>query len=309
MGDLVPLKVYSENLSDRSLSAQFNSRRADKELKFAVEKQFALERIRDNKKLQECRPETVRGAMLDQAVTGLSLSPVLQHAYLIPWGDVCTFSPSYRGLTHLAVKAGTLKSIQAAVVYENDQFDTYYDESGPRLIHKPARKNRGKETDVWSLARFTNGDKHLEVMTWEEVMKCKAAAERLHKGKTPPAWVAWPHEMAKKCCVRRGFKFWPLDEGGQLEAAMKAMDRAEPMDWGTVEREEPQDQELVMSESEVEGLEAFCRDLGIKDPGKWLSGLSEALGYQSIEQVPSAKYEECKQRIQRRYDALQESGP
>lgn len=315
MAELVPFK---EAVTDRRLAAQFNARRPNKDLRFAAERQFALEIIRDNKALQACRPETIRAAMLDQAVTGLSLSPALQHAYLIPWGDVATFSPSYRGLVHLCVAAGTIKSIASAVVHENDKFDYFWDESGPRLLHNPARQNRGRETHAWCLAQFTNGDKHLEVMEWTEVLECKRAAERLYERKrakggeapvTPPAWKYWPHQQARKCCIRRGWKFWPLDDSGQIRAAMEAMNQVEPVDFGDTEKASDEPQTVVLSESDIEALDAYCRSLGVSDPGKWLSGLSQALGYESIEQVPSAKYDECVRRIKTRWETLQEAGP
>lgn len=307
--NLAKVKEFYAQTQDKSLMSKYNARRADKSLRFKAEQEYALQRIRDSEQLQNCRPATVRQALLDQATTGLSLSPVLQHAYLIPWGDVATFSPSYRGLVHLLTKAGTLKSIQAAVVRQNDDFDYGYTEDGGWLRHNPARKNPGPPTHAWALAKFTNGERHLEVMSWEEVERCRAGAERLHKGKTPPAWRQWPEEMAKKCAIRRGWKFWPMDDSGQIAAAMQVMDKAEPIDFGEAPPREDEKQELLLSREDVHALESFTRNLGVDEPEKWLSGLSRALGYDSIDQVPAKRFEECKERIRNRWDRMQEQPP
>src|SRR5690349_753572 len=124
MGDLQV--SFQEALVDKRFVGQWNAARYFKTLKFAVERRYVetLLAKKDSKgnpsMLLQCTPESVQVAMLDAAAAGLSLSPSLGHAYLVPYRPTATFRVGYRGLVFAALKCGTVKDVQAALVRSKD---------------------------------------------------------------------------------------------------------------------------------------------------------------------------------------------
>lgn len=115
------IQVYEAALT-KQLARQWSRHRAEDSLQWAAEKQYALNILRKNDYHRTCTPESFAAAMLDVAFTGLSLSPTLGLAYLIPYKGELTFKPSYKGFEQLVYKAGTVKSIQAVLVRHGDSF-------------------------------------------------------------------------------------------------------------------------------------------------------------------------------------------
>jgi recombination protein RecT len=72
--------------------------------------------------LARCTPESFLGALLTASQLGLEAGPTGE-AYFVPYGQVCTFIPGYRGLIKLARQSGQVSDIYAEIVYENDEFD------------------------------------------------------------------------------------------------------------------------------------------------------------------------------------------
>ena len=119
-GQLMVITTALNGSESKSLASKFNSGRFDKSMKWAAERSFAMQAFKKNEQLQRCSMESIQNAMLDVAYSGLTLAPSLAHGYLIPYGNVCTFSPGYRGLMHMGFKAGTVKSIQVNLAYRQD---------------------------------------------------------------------------------------------------------------------------------------------------------------------------------------------
>jgi recombination protein RecT len=280
------LADYKALLTEKSFASKFA--RYGHGLKVAAERTFALQIIQKNPRLRECTPQSVQNALMDVAYMGLSLSPSLAHVYLVPYKNHCDALISYLGLLHLAFKAGTVKSVQTVLVREKDEFHVGTDKGGRFVIHREARMDRGEVTNVYCIAEFTNGGRHIEVMDREEL----AAVERAASARNEKGGAVWRGpfrgEMMKKACIRRAWKSWPKDAA--LEHAAEVMNRVEPMDF-TIEGEAVP----VISPEQVSTLVDLCNDLGI-DEGKF----ARAFNVSSIESIPASHWEEARHILTKR---------
>lgn len=160
--------------------------------------------IRQTPALARCTPESFLGALLTASQLGLEPGPIGE-AYLVPYGQVCTFVPGYRGLIKLARNSGQLRDIWAEVVFANDTF-RYSLGLHRDLVHEPASGDRGKPVAVYAAAQLVDGGTPFVVMTVDEV---EAIRGRSRAGKNGP-WVTDWAAMAKKTVVKQLMKWLPL---------------------------------------------------------------------------------------------------
>ena len=155
--------------------------------------------------LAACSPQSFIGAMLTAASLGLEVNSPLGHAYLIPYGNNCQFQLGYRGMIELAYRSGDIKSIEAHIVYENDEFDFEFGLS-PKLKHKPAKKDRGDAVWAYAVYHTKEGGYGFEVMSVEDINRHRA---KYSKAKNSPWDTEWS-AMAKKTVLKRVLKYAPL---------------------------------------------------------------------------------------------------
>jgi len=287
--------------SSRSLASRFNSGRFDKDMKWAAERSFAEQAIQKNEKLQVCSPESIQGALLDVAYSGLSLSPTLAHGYLIPYGRTCSFSPGYRGLMHMAYKAGTVKSIQVNLVHRNDPtFKMWTDERGRHIQHEEnARGNRGDVTHAYCICNLTaGGPPIIEVMDRTSLDAIRAASQR-RNASGGAVWKVWPEEMMKKAVIRRASKFWPKDSGGILQHIMEVSDRHDGIEFEPSPDEATPEAELCMNTDQYTALHDLLVDRGIEAhvAPEWLRRWAQSKGYASIDDTPARLFDEAKSAL------------
>lgn len=287
----------------KSLASKFTSGRFDKDMKWAAERSFAEQAIQKNEELQRCTPASIQGAMLDVAYSGLSLSPTLAHGYLIPYGSVCTFAPGYRGLMHMAFKAGTVKSVQVSLAHQNDTtFRIWTDEHGKHIQHEESMGTRGEVTHAYCIANLTaGGPPIIEVMPRADLNLAMEASRKRNK-KGGMVWRVWPEEMMKKCVIRRASKFWPKDDGGILQHMMEVSDRHDSIDFAPDPDQPPQEAELCMNEDQYTALYDLLLDRGIsaQDAPEWLRRWAQSRGYASFEDAPARLYSEAKDILEAR---------
>lgn len=154
--------------------------------------------------LAKCTPLSIVGSALHAAQLGLEIGP-LQEAYLVPRGGECTFMAGYKGLIKLAYIGGV--DVEAQAVHELDEFDYMYG-TDAYLRHKPARGDRGKVTEWWSMGKRMDGSGGKFVVIGEDYV-----AKRRAKG--GPSWKDWPEEMALKTAVRALMRTTPLSARGE----------------------------------------------------------------------------------------------
>ena len=166
---------------------------------------IATTAVTQNPALAACSPQSFIGAMLTAAQLGLEPNTPLGHSYLIPYGNNCQFQLGYRGMIELAHRSGDIKSIEAHVVYANDEFDFEFGLE-PRLKHKPAKKDRGEATWVYAVYHTKEGGYGFEVMSVEDINRHKA---KYSKAKNSP-WDSEWESMAKKTVLKKVLKYAPL---------------------------------------------------------------------------------------------------
>lgn len=167
---------------------------------------IALTAFSTNPGLQHCDFDSFIGAMLQAAQLGLEPNTPLGQAYLIPYGNQCQFQLGYKGLLDLAWRSGEITDISAHEVYENDGFE-YELGLTPKLVHKPALRNRGQIVGYYAVFHTKSGGYGVEVMSKEDVEKfAKAKSKAYSSG----PWKTDFDAMAKKTVVKRVLKYAPL---------------------------------------------------------------------------------------------------
>ena len=170
--------------------------------------------VTQNPDLGLCTPASFAGAMLTAAQLGLEPNTPLGQAYLIPFNNgrtgtkECQFQIGYRGLIELAHRSGDLQSIEAHIVYENDEFE-YELGLDPVLKHKPAMENRGDIAWVYAVYKLKSGGYGFEVMSVEDINKHRDRySQAARRGFSP--WNDNWEEMAKKTVIKRVLKYAPM---------------------------------------------------------------------------------------------------
>lgn len=285
----------------RGVATKFNAQRVVN-LEWQAEKRYVMAILADPDKdfLREMaakNPDSVVNAVLDAARLGLSLSPVLKHAYLIPYGGKSprvVLQPSYLGMEQAVLRSEKITLIQTGLVYENDSWEEWTTADGAKFEHRPARKDRGALERAYCLAKFANGETHVEVMSAEEIQACKDAAKRKNNGKLSPAWEFFETEMQKKCVVRRAAKHWPSDQ--HVSNLMAHLDKVDPMEFRndkTIEGEAVE----VLNDEDIKGLEASIPRVPEPARPMWLLRVAQSLQFKGIDEVPREKLDEVKEKL------------
>lgn len=160
--------------------------------------------------LGKCTPVSFLGAMMNAAQLGLEPNTPMGQCYIIPFSNKgvsqATLVIGYKGLIDLAYRSGQVSTITAQVAYENDEFE-YELGLEPKLVHKPAMKDRGAPVWVYAMYKTKDGGYGFEVMSVEDIRK---HAERFSKSANNGPWVTNFEEMAKKTVLKRVLKYAPL---------------------------------------------------------------------------------------------------
>ena len=171
-----------------------------------------LSALSSNPKLAETSPQSFLGAMMTAAQLGVEPNTPLGQAYLLPYWNgrnncyECQFQLGYKGLLDLAYRSGDISSIQAQIVYENDDFSYAYGLE-PELKHIPAKADRGDPTHVYAVFRTKLDGFGYEVASIEDI---RAHAQRHSKSYNSGPWQTSPEEMAKNTILKRVLKYAPL---------------------------------------------------------------------------------------------------
>lgn len=173
---------------------------------------FAVQILKGNEYLQKCKPETIRNAVKNVALTGITLNPAQGLAYLVPRKakrtdkfQSCCLDFSYKGLCHVAIQSGAVYDISAHMVYDKDKF---YAEQGttPELKHIISlEQDRGKATHVYAVAVLHHNVKKFEIMSISEV-------EEIRKISKQPDGLMWKDfygEGCRKTVIKRLCKYLP----------------------------------------------------------------------------------------------------
>lgn len=217
---------------------------------FKKEGAFALQILKNNSylyKIASDDPVALADAVVNVALTGLTLNPVLSLAYLLPRDGKIRLVPSYMGLCKILTDTGSVKNIYAYVVYKNDLFKITLG-TNPDIIHEPAISDRGEAILVYACAVLADGSKQFEYMNKVEVDKIMSKSEAV-KAKKYSSWTDWWGEMARKAVIRRLYKY--LSKTNITVALEKAIELTNDIDF----KAEKQKFEQEKREREVKRLD------------------------------------------------------
>lgn len=174
--------------------------------------------------LLQCTQESLFKGILDSAAAGVEIDG--RRAHLIPYKNnnkgcyEAQLIIDYKGIAELVMRSGTVSSIHADIVCENDAFE--YDR-GQVLKHTiDLRKDRGNMYAAYCRIVMKDGGEKCDVMSKQEV---DAIRKRSRAGSAGP-WVTDYNEMAKKTVFRRASKWVPLSP--EIRTAVEADD--EPLE-------------------------------------------------------------------------------
>ena len=173
---------------------------------------IVLSAISNNKQLQQCTPTSFLAGMMNAAQLGLEPNTPLGQAYLIPYKNKGTleaqFQIGYKGQKDLAYRSGQVKTIYAEEVCENDEFE-YELGLNPKLVHKPAVKDRGDVIYYYAVFKLVNGGEGFSVMSMDDVKKHMNRFSKAAQAGFSP-WQTNFDEMAKKTVIKKVLKYAPL---------------------------------------------------------------------------------------------------
>lgn len=306
------LAIANEKLGSGA-ATKYNAAKSVASLKWQTEKMYVMQLIQRSDYLAQAIIETpisLLTALQDCANLGLSLAPQLGHVYLIPQRpkqgspNEVYAKVSYKGMEQAVLLSGTVLSITTDLVYENDEFDSGVDMDGPYFRFKRARGERGGLQGGFCLARYANGEKHLEWMPIKDIEGCKAAATKAQKGVTPPVWLgAFASEQQKKCIVRRAAKHWPSSP--VIERLIQNFDIGNPMDFDRANIIEGASIE-VLGDDQIEQIRLALPSLQDTQVSMWMEMAAKARGFNSIREVPAERFDEVRNSLVARVKAVEE---
>lgn len=185
------------------------------EATFNREINFAFQILRGNTTLQKCNPDTIKNAISNIALTGATLNPALQQAFLIPRSVrvdgkkimSCCLDFSYRGLIKIATDSGSVKHWDAVEVFEGDDFRPIQGSDNPHIHHVPKfpRDPKAPLIAVYSRAVLCDGEKSFLYMEKYEIDDTRNTSQCPDS----PAWKNQYGQMAKKTVMKRHYKTLP----------------------------------------------------------------------------------------------------
>lgn len=178
------------------------------EISYEKETIFAIQAIRANDALQKCDIQSIRNAIINVAMCGITLNPALQQAFLVPRKGKCCLDISYRGLCRIATESDSVYDIDAVPVFEGDDF--YYEMGlNPILKHIPKMFDDDKEKKlraVYAIGNLHHGIKKFVVLDREKIDRARKSSQ------TDKVWKEHEDEMAKKTAVKLLYKLLPQTE-------------------------------------------------------------------------------------------------
>lgn len=124
------------------------------------------------------------------------------------WIPVVQYLPMVRGLLKTMRNSGEIAHLDAAAVYERDEF-TFERGDSPKLVHKPylGDDDAGKIIAAYIVVRLNNGEIHREVMPRRDIEKTRDASKSGSGASSP--WTKWYDQMAIKAVIKRAYKLLP----------------------------------------------------------------------------------------------------
>lgn len=191
---------------------------------------------------------------------GDGLMPDGREAALVVYGNQVQYQPMVQGLVKLARNSGEIESINAEVVYENDEFELSYEIDGVRFKHSPKwTSDRGQPVLVWATVKLKSGEVIARAYPRKRIDQI-AARSKMSGNYDPSKGKDW-EEFWRKAAIRNILKYAPKSTA--IDKALDAMDKefesSEPIEQQQPNQETPKKQTRaaqVVKNEEPEIIEA-----------------------------------------------------
>lgn len=156
----------------------------------------------------------IKAGLLRGAYQGLDA--MHNEMYLVPYGDVLNYSPSYKGMSKMAKRYSIrpVKDLYAKLVRSGDTFEEVIEHGVPSINYKAVPFNTKEIVGVFAVCLFEDGGILYETMSKDDIEKVRSKSKAKDKG----AWVDFWGEMAKKTVMRRLCKNIELDMDAESKA-------------------------------------------------------------------------------------------
>lgn len=251
------------------------------------EMSFAKQLFDASQYLQKCEAQTILSAIVNVANVGLTLNPAAKEAYIVPRYNSKSrtteahLMPSYIGLMKLIRQSGGVRSIQAQLVYDKDEFKFQPTDSEQPIIHTANPfGDRGQLIGVYAVAVLNDGSKQAEAMSVIEVNEIREKSEswKNEKMRQHSPWHNHYEEMARKTVVRRIFKYLPRGTGEHVETIHKAIeldDQDNAATFGQIELIDSFLMSSTLSPERQEQIEAAMHDFTYQRASDCIAYLKE----------------------------------
>jgi recombination protein RecT len=187
---------------------------------------FAAQAMLANPYLITCAqqyPDDFVNALKNVVLTGMTLNPTLNLAYLVPYKGRVKMQSSYMGKKSFAINTGLVLDIEAYLVYAGDFFEIEQG-TNAHVTHKPNPWGKKDEKNIlggYYFIKYPNGTTQFDTMTIDEINSIKKRSPSVGKDKSSP-WDTDYTEMCKKTLINRAYKQIP--KMGMSEKARKALE-------------------------------------------------------------------------------------
>ena len=182
--------------------------------------------IRNIPKLLECDRGSLFGCILTSAEFGLEPNTPAQLSWIIPYYDkkaqklFAQFQIGYHGIVNLLYRNDRIKKIHCEMVYENDKFDRYMDNTMEwQFRFKPSEDGmRGMRKGVFAIIHLENAEPLFQYMSTQEIGEIQKLSKNpamYGDAKDPQGW------MWKKAVLKQVAKVAP--KGGKNNSVSNAL--------------------------------------------------------------------------------------
>jgi recombination protein RecT len=202
-------------------------------------------------------------AVREAASCGLEISGINGEGYLVVRNDrkrntrVVQFMPGYKGLIKLARQSNEISTIDAGVLYQNDEIE-YQRGTDPKFTVVPNWKDPGDPIGAFAVAVFKDGTYQCKVMSVREIEEIRKRGGG--GGKFGP-WVTDWGAMATKTAIKQLCKLLPMsltDE--RMSKAMDVDDVAEEEDVQALSAPKHRERKAASSQPLIEHTPAADAD-------------------------------------------------
>lgn len=138
------------------------------------------------------------------------------------WIKKAQYMPMVDGVMKRVRQSGEVEIIASRIVYENDEFDAWMDDTGEHIRYRPTLKTRGGYLGSFAYVRMKTGHVQFEWMNHEDIEKVRMASKNSDSG----PWKDWWEGMARKSVMHRLARRLP-----NSSELMEMLERGNEMNW------------------------------------------------------------------------------